>query len=125
MADSRYRMQIVDTMTGEVVSYNPGGQVEKDFITDCVERCYAAIAEMPPIDLNSFIDSTVDCVKHRRVGIFAPANTVLQSVRDGMREAIVTGGLDRQTLQFKEAFNSVIRKSLEASIFELKSRINP
>lgn len=118
-------MQIVDTATGEVVSYNPGGPVEKDFILDCVQRCHAAIAEMPPIDLNSFIDSTTDCVKRRRVGVFSSSATVLQAVRDGMREAIVTGGLDRQTLQFKEAFSSVIRKSLEDSIMALKLRINP
>lgn len=62
---SRYLMQIVDRQTEQVVSFEPGQRVEKDFVDDCVSRTIA-----------------------KGVGVGRSAAHVEQDMRQGIEEAI-------------------------------------
>jgi hypothetical protein len=62
---SRFRMQIVDTVTGDVVEYEPGRRVETEFVSDCINRIVA-----------------------QGVGFFKTEATVKAAVEAGIKEAI-------------------------------------
>ena len=122
---SRYLMQIVDTTTGQVVSYGPGSQVEKDFINDCADRITEALKGDFSIDLQGFVDSAVNAAAARNVGIFVSAQVTLQRFKDAMYEAIINGGLQQMANAKNVGIESEIKNAIEASIFELKSRVVP
>ena len=120
---SRYLMQIVDTTTGQVVSYGPGSQVEKDFISDCADRVVDALKDDFSIDLQGFVDSAVNAAADRNVGMFVSAQVTLQRFKDAMYEAIINGGLQQMVNAKNAGIESEIKNAIEASIFELKSRV--
>lgn len=62
---SSFKMQIVDTRTGQVVEFEPGLSVEVNFIDDCVNRILA-----------------------KGVGFWRTEKHVSQDIRDGIEQAI-------------------------------------
>lgn len=62
---SIYKMQIIHAESNTVVEFEPGREIECDFIVDCVERIIA-----------------------KGVGVFRTSAHVEQDVKDGIQEAI-------------------------------------
>jgi hypothetical protein len=62
---SKYLMQVLDRKTGEVVQFEPGLSVEREFVDDCVAKIVSL-----------------------GVGFFRTSAHVEQDVRDGIEQVI-------------------------------------
>lgn len=62
---SRFKMQIVDTVTGRVVEWEPGLSTEINFVEDCISR-----------------------IVERGVGFGRTSKHVAKDIEDGITEAI-------------------------------------
>lgn len=67
MAESNYRMQIIDIRSGQVVQWRAGMPIETDLVTDLCER-----------------------LKSRGVGIFTTQEKVLAAVKEEFAELLWT-----------------------------------
>lgn len=63
---SRFKMQILDSITGDLVEWEPGLRIESEFITDCVSRILA-----------------------KGVGMFRTSDHVGKDISNGIEEAIL------------------------------------
>ena len=66
MAASRFRIQIIDTHSGEVCEFHPGLKVEQDFVADLVARTIA-----------------------KKVGLFKSSGNVETKLRAAIEEAFL------------------------------------
>lgn len=70
---SRYLMQIVDRKDGSVVQFEPGLQVEKDFVEDCTAR---------------IIERATKNIVARGVGIGCTELHVTKDIVDGLNATV-------------------------------------
>ena len=122
---SRYLMQILDTQTGEVVSYEPGGHIEKAFAADCAARICDELGKTAKMDLALFVDDVIRSLAERRIGLFTPTDVVVQHVRDAINKEIVTGGLQQFTYAYLQEVKQIVHDTIDKSIFELKAKVRP
>lgn len=120
---SKYLMQIVDRKTGNVVKFDPGRDVEMDFVDDCTKQIMNIhYGTLKTID-TSFVEACVAAVVKRGVGMMRSQAHVEQDVRDGINEAVVSGGLEKTLRELETKFADNIHKGIEMAIGRLKSKV--
>ena len=82
---SRYLMQIVDKKTGDVVQFEPGLAIEKDFVEDCARR---------------IIQRATRNIVDRGVGIGCTTLHVEKDIEDGL-DATVRDCIEKSIMSLK------------------------
>lgn len=123
---SRFKMQIVDSVTNYVVEFEPGRSVETDFVTACVNRILLKEKELASTYgarlSGKFVDDCIAKIVARGVGVLRTSKHVTQDIRDGINEAIFSLSPESWTTTHDI---SKIHDAISEVILELKSKVRP
>jgi hypothetical protein len=122
---SRFLMQIIDRETGDVVQFEPGRQVETDFVSDCAVQVVSSADISIPASSEDFIKACVDAVITRGVGFGRTESHVRQDLEDGIREVILKQGFDVEIAAARAELAARVESGVHKAIFNLKKQIRP